>query len=334
MVRVLQQWRGNLRERAANVLLVGADQHTCDVAGSAMSCAGSTRRSRRPSAHSCASWTTRRGSAPGKSRNMFGRHVLLKWWISATLCDGGFHVLFSDPDIAWSGDAFAGFAAPFDLQGLSDIEEEGLPTNRFHHLTCRNGWMDKQYGQPLRAEFPCQSAGIFYARATAPTRSLLASLPPRPPLRSQGAAVGSSALPGGGDTTPRRPRRRLAAAGLRLLPPRRWVNIDYAPPANASAAADLIAVHCGYVDGDEEKLRRLGERGLVQKGLASHRRAVAGMRRLSNATSVGAAAVDAAAAAGAAALCLGIPALPARREHDNLSTQAAAARALVEPAAE
>ena len=108
-------------------------------------------------------------------------------------------MLFSDPDIALAA----------STQGLSDIEEEGLPTNRFHHLTCRNAWMDKyaahrsglalcvprrparpvpastslkNYGQPLRAEW-CQR-----------TECAVARLPPRPPLRSKGAAMGPGAL--------------------------------------------------------------------------------------------------------------------------------------------
>ena len=51
----------------------------------------------------------------------FGRQVVLKWWYAARLTRAGFHVLFSDADVAWLADPLAAWERSFDLQGLSDV---------------------------------------------------------------------------------------------------------------------------------------------------------------------------------------------------------------------
>ena len=60
----------------------------------------------------------------------FGRQVVLKWWYAARLTRAGFHVLFSDADVAWLADPLAAWERSFDLQGLSDVRRAAACARR------------------------------------------------------------------------------------------------------------------------------------------------------------------------------------------------------------
>ena len=74
-------------------------------------------------------------------QNMFGHQVLLKWWYAKQLLGLSYHIVFSDPDIAWLADPFDKWDTSFDLQGLSDIRHVNVTTQKFHEITCYgHGW--------------------------------------------------------------------------------------------------------------------------------------------------------------------------------------------------
>ena len=103
----------------------------------------------------------------------FGRQVVLKWWYAARLTRAGFHVLFSDADVAWLADPLAAWERSFDLQGLSDVRlspsRPNLSSSLLPHreLMCRSHWMDMSYWHANKDLYPCQSAG----RATSPAHA-------------------------------------------------------------------------------------------------------------------------------------------------------------------
>ena len=126
----LRQWAGNLRHRAANVLLIGTDEATCHVARNAsipcfVDAMGHARKGEEQPAPLAA--VDVEASAAGRGEvNMFGGQVRLKWFYVRALLRLGFHIVFSDADVAWLQDPFRNWDRSFDLQGLSDIYSTNL----------------------------------------------------------------------------------------------------------------------------------------------------------------------------------------------------------------
>ena len=126
----LRQWAGNLRHRAANVLLIGTDEATCHVARNAsipcfVDAMGHARKGEEQAAPLAA--VDVEASAAGRGEvNMFGGQVRLKWFYVRALLRLGFHIVFSDADVAWLQDPFRNWDRSFDLQGLSDIYSTNL----------------------------------------------------------------------------------------------------------------------------------------------------------------------------------------------------------------
>jgi hypothetical protein len=48
----------------------------------------------------------------------------------------GFHIVFSDADVAWLQDPFRNWDRSFDLQGLSDIYSTNLTVGSHHKVAC------------------------------------------------------------------------------------------------------------------------------------------------------------------------------------------------------
>ena len=126
----LRQWAGNLRHRAANVLLIGTDEATCHVARNAsIPCFVDAMGHARKGEEQAAPLATVdvEASAAGRGEvNMFGGQVRLKWFYVRALLRLGFHIVFSDADVAWLQDPFRNWDRSFDLQGLSDIYSTNL----------------------------------------------------------------------------------------------------------------------------------------------------------------------------------------------------------------
>ena len=123
----LRQWQGNLRLASGHALMLGADERTCMAA----------RNATIPCFVDGVAPTLR-----GK-QNQFGHQVLLKWWYARQMLSLNYHLIFSDPDIAWLSDPFARWDHSFDLQGLSDIRSVNLTTQAHHEITCIRPWMEK-----------------------------------------------------------------------------------------------------------------------------------------------------------------------------------------------
>lgn len=228
----LRQWYGNLRSAAPHAMLLGADARTCRAARNAtIPCFVD-------------------GVAPmlrGK-QNMFGHQVLLKWWYAKQLLGLSYHIVFSDPDIAWLADPFDKWDTSFDLQGLSDIRHVNVTTQKFHEITCLRPWMEQMYEHSRRSIYPCQSTGLWFMRDRPQTRALLDGLynylEARPNEWEQKAfqLIVMRYLVGLGDDLP--PMR------YRLLPTSKFINIEFYEERvrlGMDAEHTAIGVHCGYL---------------------------------------------------------------------------------------
>ena len=228
----LRQWYGNLRSAAPHAMLLGADARTCRAARNAtIPCFVD-------------------GVAPmlrGK-QNMFGHQVLLKWWYAKQLLGLSYHIVFSDPDIAWLADPFDKWDTSFDLQGLSDIRHVNVTTQKFHEITCLRPWMEQMYEHSRRSIYPCQSTGLWFMRDRPQTRALLVGLynylEARPNEWEQKAfqLIVMRYLVGLGDDLP--PMR------YRLLPTSKFINIEFYEERvrlGMDAEHTAIGVHCGYL---------------------------------------------------------------------------------------
>jgi len=289
----LKQWLGSLGARAANALLIGADEWTC-----ALALAASVPCFTDGLVDTTALMQNRKRKRKSgvAAINKFGRQVVLKWWYALTLTQAGYDICFSDADVAWLQDPLSPLAwdRSFDVQGLSDVRLSADRPNLtssllpFHELTCRSAWMDVAYGHANRDMYPCQSAGIFYARATPPTvalmRGVLAMVQSKPIMWDQYAfqKLVMRTVTGLGD--------ELAPLRYQLLPAARFANLpEYELIVNRTKGpltaleatatgfgkrvpsravlSGLVAVHCGYVSGGEAKLAGMRRHGLLQPGL-------------------------------------------------------------------
>ena len=189
----LRQWAGNLRHRAANVLLIGTDEATCHVARNAsIPCFVDAMGHARKGEEQVAPLATVdvEASVAGRGEvNMFGGQVRLKWFYVRALLRLNFHIVFSDADVAWLQDPFRNWDRSFDLQGLSDIystnltvqvDEEctsnprlnpdprlpvcylfitpGHLVQAYHEITCMRPWLEQRYSKAKRSVYPCQVA--------------------------------------------------------------------------------------------------------------------------------------------------------------------------------
>ena len=102
--------------------------------------------------------------------------VLLKWWYARTLLELNYHIVFSDPDIAWLAPPFARWQRSFDLQGLSDIRSTNLTVQKHHEITCMRPWMEAMYEHGRRSIYPCQSTGLWYMRNRPQAHAMLDGL--------------------------------------------------------------------------------------------------------------------------------------------------------------
>ena len=93
-----------------------------------------------------------------------GNQVTLKWWVAMVLAQANFHLIFSDPDIAWLRDPFHAWDRSYDFQGLSDIRHVNVTTQKHHEITCLRPWMENMYEHGKRSIYPCQSTGLWYMR--------------------------------------------------------------------------------------------------------------------------------------------------------------------------
>jgi hypothetical protein len=180
--------------------------------------------------------------------------VLLKWWYASQLLLFDFHVIFSDPDIAWIRDPFATWDESFDLQGLSDIRSVNLTVQKHHEITCMRAWMDNMYEHSRRSIYPCMSTGLWYMRNTLPSRAFLQGLygylEKRPNEWEQKAfqLIVMRYLVGIGDELP--PLR------YRLLPTNLFLNIEFFEERKerGMGTQDTVATHCGYLKACSDHL--------------------------------------------------------------------------------
>ena len=260
----LRQWQGNLRSAAAHALLLGADNRTCMVARNAtIPCFVD-------------------GLAPpltGK-QNAFGSQVLLKWWYAKALLALDFHIIFSDPDIAWLSEPFAAWRHEFDLQGLSDIRSPNLTVQKHHEITCMRPWMETMYEHGRRSIYPCQSTGLWYLRNQPQARALLDGLYGYLKARNNEweqkafQLIVMRYLVGLGDDLP--------PLQYRLLPTSQFINIEYYRERLRLGldVSGTTAVHCGYLKNTADKLEFLEYYGFLHRGLSHHRRVYLGILAL------------------------------------------------------
>ena len=100
----------------------------------------------------------------------------MKWWYAHALLKLDYHILFSDPDIAWLANPFARWQRNFDLQGLADIRSVNLTVQKHHEVTCMRPWMENMYEHGRRSIYPCQSTGLWYMRNQPQSREMLDGL--------------------------------------------------------------------------------------------------------------------------------------------------------------
>ena len=156
-LQMLQQWEGNLRARAANVLLVGTDERTCALARNAsLPCFVDALVQPPPAAGAAAAAGVAAGvtAKNAKEVNMFGVQVRLKWYYTRALLHAGYHVVFSDSDVAWLRDPLQQWERGFDLQGLSDIYSANLTVHRYHDIRCNHKGKDRLYQHWRRLVVP------------------------------------------------------------------------------------------------------------------------------------------------------------------------------------
>ena len=232
-------------------LLIGADERTCVAA----------RNATIPCFVDAAAPTLR-----GK-QNQFGHQVLLKWWYARELLRLDFHIVFSDPDIAWLANPFARWQHAFDLQGLSDIRSTNLTVQAHHEITCMRPWMETMYEHSRRSIYPCQSTGLWFMRNRPQSRALLEGLYGY--LSTHHNEWEQKAfqlmvmryLVGLGDD--------LAPLRYRLLPTSQFINIEFYEERlrlGMEAANSTIAVHCGYLKNTADKLEHLELTGFLRRG--------------------------------------------------------------------
>ena len=231
--------------------------------------------------------------------------------MAAELGAAGYHVVFSDADVAWVGDPLGGaWDRSFDLQGLSDVRLSAARPNLtasllpFREMSCRHGWRDYMMATWVGTvgngitPYPCASSGLWSARATPPGRAVLLDAWSYFAARQAGEPVACDAWnakskdgQGGCRSAPVAEWEQRTfnlmllrhsiglgdeAAPLRqrLLPVRQFVDAEALTLLGAGANATLVAIHAGSAGGDEAKLALLGAHGLVRPGLAAHRRFV------------------------------------------------------------
>ena len=253
----LRQWQGNLRLAAGHALMLGADDRTCMAA----------RNASIPCFVDGVAPTLR-----GK-QNQFGHQVLLKWWYARQMLSLNYHLIFSDPDIAWLSDPFARWDHSFDLQGLSDIRSVNVTVQKHHEITCMRPWMETMYEHARRSIYPCQSTGLWFMRDRPQSRALLSGLygylAAKPNEWEQKAfqLIVMRYLVGLGD--------ELAPLRYRLLPTSQFINIEFYEERirlGMPAEGTSIAVHCGYLKNTADKLEHLQMTGFLKRGLGFHRR--------------------------------------------------------------
>ena len=121
----LRQWAGNLRHRAANILLIGTDEATCRLARNA----------------SLPCFVDAMGRAVvAAAAKVEGRDEAVKWFYVRALLRLEFHLVFSDAHVAWLQDPFRHWDRSFDLQGLSDIRSTNLTVGAHHKIACLDTW--------------------------------------------------------------------------------------------------------------------------------------------------------------------------------------------------
>lgn len=188
-----------------------------------------------------------------------------------------YHIVFSDPDIAWLSDPFAKWDTSFDLQGLSDIRHVNVTTQKHHEITCLRPWMEQMYEHSRRSIYPCQSTGLWFMRNRPQSRALLDGLyrylEAKPNEWEQKAfqLIVMRYLVGLGDD--------LAPLRYRLLPTTQFINIEYYEERKRLGldASQMIGVHCGYLKNTADKLEHLQMTGFLKRGLAFHRRLYQGI---------------------------------------------------------
>jgi len=240
-------------------LLIGADNRTCAVARNA----------------TIPCFVDAIAPPLSGKQNAFGSQVLLKWWYAKMLLSMDFHIIFSDPDIAWLKDPFAPWTSPefdYDLQGLSDIRSPNLTVQKHHEITCMRPWMENMYEHGRRSIYPCQSTGLWYMRNRPSARALLDGLYGYLTVKSNEweqkafQLLAMRYLVGLGDDLP--PLR------YRLLPTSQFINIEYYRE-RLRLGLDVSAmrgVHCGYLKNTADKLEFLEYYGFLHRGLSHHRR--------------------------------------------------------------
>ena len=102
---LLRQWAGNLRGRLANALVIGTNDYTCKVMRN----------------ESIPCFVDKLAPQLTGKQNFFPSAVLLKWWYARALLEHSFHIIFSDPDIAWARDPFGTWDESYDLQVASCV---------------------------------------------------------------------------------------------------------------------------------------------------------------------------------------------------------------------
>jgi len=260
----LRQWYGNLRAAAPHAVLIGANKRTCDAA----------RNATIPCFIDAAAPALR-----GK-QNEFGAQVLIKWWYARELLKLNYHIVFSDPDIAWLSDPFSHWQHSFDLQGLSDIRSTNLTTQAHHEITCMRPWMENMYEHSRRSIYPCQSTGLWFMRDRQQSRALLDGLygylwrHANEWEQKAFQLLVMRYLVGLGDELP--PLR------YRLLPTSQFINIEFYEERKRVGldTASTVAVHCGYLKGTGDKFEHLELNGFLRRGLSHHRRLYQSVRAL------------------------------------------------------
>ncbi|KAL3918533.1 MAG: hypothetical protein SGPRY_005981 [Prymnesium sp.] len=226
-----RQWAGNLRSNLPHALVVGTNAHTCAVLRN----------------ESIPCFVDKLAPPLTGKQNFFGSQVLLKWWYARALLGLRYHLVFSDPDIAWVRDPFSVWDESYDVQGLSDIRSVNLTEQRVG-----------AEGFSGNASSECLTTSLVSPHHSPHLLQLLV-------MRY---------LIGVGDELP--PLR------FRLLPTWGFVNIEYYEERRQQGLdiSRLVATHCGYLKNTADKLEHLEINGFLERGLAWHQALVGALSKI------------------------------------------------------
>ena len=245
-LKLLQLWHASLNERARNALIVGANKQTCrDLKRVQLPCFLDKRQN---------------ATSKGQKINFFGPQVTLKWWYLREVIRRNYSVFFADADVLFLQDPFQNWKRDFDVQGLSDIRDVELSVGEYHELKCKRPWMEMMYQyRKEKSTYPCQSIGLMAIKSTPASTAFIDDMysyfvnnPTVWDQRAWQLMVMRYTIGLGDDLAPLR---------YRLFPTSKYINVEYYFQRRGEKmdVSQMVAVHCGYINSNAEKLYYMNE---------------------------------------------------------------------------